>query len=315
MVCPQCHTENAEGHRFCLRCGAPLVAPAVEAQPATAAAAVRSTPSPGPTFVRPPGTSATLVVVLVGAFVAGLIFLMVIAGGAYFMIKASATAHGGAAGLQPSAPAPSQPAAPPQGPAQPQPLTPPQGPAQPQPLTPPQGPTPTPPAGPGGGVAPAAPENVQMQPYQDPQGQFSIEYPQGWQVKAEDNGFTIFYKDDPEEGTALGVWPRGSLPGQVGAEQFLETVVQQLRQQYPDFQVTQRTVKPPPNSNQGQVVTASAEWTNHHGERMGTLLQYRIGPAGDGNTGVVVIAWQAPLVAMKSASAVLYEMYRSFKQL
>jgi len=153
-----------------------------------------------------------------------------------------------------------------------------------------------------------------MQSYQDPQGQFSIEYPQGWQVKAEDNGFTIFYQDDPEEGTALGVWPRGMLAGQVGAEQFLATVVQQLRQQYPDFQVTQRTVKPAPNSGQDQIVTASAEWTNHRGEHMGTVLQYRIGPAGNGSTGVVFIAWQAPLVAMKSSGAVLYEMYRSFKQ-
>ena len=338
MECPQCHAENAQDHRFCLKCGA-VLAPA---PPATV-------PSAGPHLAVHRRISPTLIAVIAGVVIMGFIFFVIVAAGAYFLIKSSAS-QSRPGGLQPSAPAQPavpqapQPLTPPAGGGQPQPLTPPAGGGQPQPLTPPAGggqPQPlTPPAGGGqpqpltppvgGGqpqpltppgqapVGPTGPEgttpaNVQMQAYQDPQGEFTIEYPQTWQVQVEANGFTVFYQDDPVEGTCVAVLPLATLNGQVTPEEFVRTITQQLQQTYPDFHMVKVTVNPSPDQ-QGQIATASAEWTNHRGEQMGGVVQFKIGPNAEGNTGVVLISQQAPIVAWKSASPVLYAIYRSFKQ-
>ncbi len=98
---------------------------------------------------------------------------------------------------------------------------------------------------------------------------------------------------------------------QVTAEELILNLTQQFQQTSPDFYFKTVGIAPSPD---GQLAAASAEWTNHRGELVGGVVQFTIGPGEDGNPGVVLISHQAPVVARRSASPILFAIGKSFRQ-
>lgn len=142
MTCPQCHSENPAGSRFCHKCGAAL-------SPATSGTSAAATTGAAPAGGAPPSRhfAPTATVLMVGAGVIVLVFLLIIGAGATFIIRAAhqhTVAQAG--GIRPATPPNPSPAAPGPG-GQPAPTA---------PAQPPMAPT-LPPPPPAGGGAPAAP--------------------------------------------------------------------------------------------------------------------------------------------------------------
>jgi len=151
-----------------------------------------------------------------------------------------------------------------------------------------------------------------MQAYQDPGGVFTIEYPKAWKVRRADNGYTVFYQDDPEEGTLLGVFPRLVLDGEATAAQIIEALQQDIRRRYPDFEVKDQKIEPDPEGN-GEFAFVKASWTNGRNERMMTFLIFHAGRSGDGRSVLLLFNLQAPEVAFSAVEPTFHHMFKSFR--
>lgn len=161
----------------------------------------------------------------------------------------------------------------------------------------------------GAGAAPPA-----LQPYADPDKQFTIEYPQGWHVKHIAAVGTYFYLDDPEEGTSFNFTPAGSFKGEMDAGQALKVLVTEIRKKYPDFKVVgqkQRTMQGNPN---GTIVDAAAAWTNAKNVPMkgwGTLGVTK--QVGKGRTLFTYMGYQAPSKDFAQFEPIFDRMIRSLR--
>jgi len=116
------------------------------------------------------------------------------------------------------------------------------------------------------GAAPPA-----LQPYADPDKQFTIEYPQGWHVKCVPAGGTYFYLDDPEEGSSFNFTPAGAFKGEMDAGQALKVLVAAIRKKYPDFKVVGQKQRPMQANPNGTIVRGLDECEERSHEGMGSL--------------------------------------------
>jgi hypothetical protein len=148
-----------------------------------------------------------------------------------------------------------------------------------------------------------------MQAYRDPAGAFTIEYPKTWKVQRGDNGYTVFYRDDPEEGTLFGAFPRLVLNGQATAAQILEMLKRDVRQRYPDFEVKSQKIEP---TAAGELAIVYARWTNSRNERMVTSLTFHVGVNADRRSELTLINIQAPEVAFEALEPTFQHMFNTF---
>lgn len=148
-----------------------------------------------------------------------------------------------------------------------------------------------------------------MQTYRDPGGAFTVEYPKTWKVQRGDNGYTVFYRDDPEEGTLFGVFPRLVLNGQASAAQILETLKRDVRQRYPDFEVKSQKIEP---TASGELAIIDARWTNGRNERMVTSLTFHVSINADRRSELTLINIQAPEVAFQALQPTFQHMFNTF---
>lgn len=309
MTCPQCGTSNEPQSRFCRACGAALGG--------------ASQQELARRHWAPTGTA-----LLAAAGVTALVVLIILAAGATFAFRAYS--HRGPAqpgGIRPaSAPAGTQPPSATPSPEIPHsPLTPPAGtpgppappagapqappasaPASPAPpaVQPPSAPSPSPPPPSGGEAA------VPMAEYRAPSGQWRITYPQAWHVKESPNGAAVFYLDDPDEGTGYAVIPYATAPGEIGPRDLLEQLAASIRQEYPDLQVTVRSVR---DVGQAAVLEAAAQWTGARRQAMrASIVLYVFTMRGSGYTAYSFVAGQAPAIAFNSMESLFAQMTQSF---
>jgi hypothetical protein len=105
-----------------------------------------------------------------------------------------------------------------------------------------------------------------MVPYQDPLGKFAINYPQNWKVEEATllDTTTRFYEDDPK-GTVYFVVYQGAIFRTMNGEGFLQYLLEQARQDYPDIRITRKSTQPMIGSGRGPEITetarASFAWT------------------------------------------------------
>lgn len=161
----------------------------------------------------------------------------------------------------------------------------------------------------GAGAAPVA-----LQPYEDPDKQFTISYPQGWHVKQFPAGGTSFYLDDPEEGTSFSFRPAGTLKGEMNAAQVLNTIVTEIRKKYPDFKVVGQKMRPMTANRDGSIVDVSGIWTNAKKVGMkGWATLGVIKQIGKGRTVFSYLGYQAPSKDFDQVEPVFDRMIRSLK--
>ncbi len=159
------------------------------------------------------------------------------------------------------------------------------------------------------GAAPVA-----LQPYEDPDKRFTIDYPQGWHVKRFPNGATYFYLDDPEEGTNFNFTPAGALKGEMDAAQALKSFVAEIRKKYPDFKVVGQKQRSVPANPNGTIVDVSATWTSAKKIPMkGWGSLGAIKQVGQGRTVITYIGYQAPSKEFDQVEPVFDRMLRSLK--
>jgi hypothetical protein len=160
----------------------------------------------------------------------------------------------------------------------------------------------------GAGAAPPA-----LQRYEDPDKQFTIEYPRGWHVKHFPSGATYFYLDDPEEGTSF-LLSSGSLKGEMDAVQALKAIATEVRKKYPDFKLVAQRQRPMQGNANGTIVQAAAVWTNAKKAPMkgwgnlGVIKQ-----VGQGKTVFSYMGYQAPTRDFDQVEPVFDRMIRSFR--
>lgn len=148
-----------------------------------------------------------------------------------------------------------------------------------------------------------------MQRYQDPDGLFTIEYPRTWKAQRAENGYTVFYRDDPEEGTLLGLFPRLVLDGEATAAQIIERLVQEVRKRYPDLEVKDQKIEQGPEG--GEFAIVDARWTNSRNEQMKTLLFFLVNQPGNGRSVLTLFNFQAPQVAFAALEPTFEHMFKS----
>jgi len=152
-----------------------------------------------------------------------------------------------------------------------------------------------------------------MAHYAAPSGRFGIDYPQGWQIREQPTGM-VFFKDDPDEGTAFALVPYQTVQGQVGPVQLLERMAQGMRQQYPDLQVAPgRIVERPVQGATMRLMNAEVQWTGRQGQRMqGIMLVVTYTSETGPYTMFVFMGGQAPAVAFAPMRPVYVRMMQSF---
>ena len=150
-----------------------------------------------------------------------------------------------------------------------------------------------------------------MQSYQDPGGAFSIDYPKAWKVRRADNGYTVFYRDDPEEGTLFGIFPRLVLDGEATAAQIIQVLLQDIRKRYPDFEVKDQKIES--DSKGGEFAFVKARWTNGRNEAMTTVLVMHVERSGGGRTVLLLLNVQAPEVAFSALEPTFSHMFKSLQ--
>jgi hypothetical protein len=98
-----------------------------------------------------------------------------------------------------------------------------------------------------------------MVPYQDPLGKFAINYPQSWKVEEATlfDTTTRFYEDEPQ-GTVFFVVYQGSVFRTMNGEGFLQYLLEQARQQFPDIRITKKSTQPMTGSGRGPEITETA---------------------------------------------------------
>lgn len=124
----------------------------------------------------------------------------------------------------------------------------------------------------------------------------------------------MFFKDDPEEGSAFALMPYVPVQGEMGAQQVLGTVVQSIRQHYPDFQVKVGGVKDMSGpAATMQLLDAEGSWTGARQQAMrGVLLVMAMSTRGSGYTLFVFMGGQAPAAAYDELRPVYVKMMQSF---
>jgi len=118
---------------------------------------------------------------------------------------------------------------------------------------------------------------VPMQRYQDPEKTFSIDYPKGWKVARPSNGSTIFYLDDPAEGTAFLILPNVELSGIHTAAALWRDHAADLRRRAPDW--TQSSLKETSGEGGQRSIEARYTWTNTRKTKMTGWLLLTTQPA------------------------------------
>jgi len=153
-----------------------------------------------------------------------------------------------------------------------------------------------------------------MRHYVSPTGRFGLDYPKGWQIRERSDSL-VFFKDDPDEGTAFVLVPYQAIPGAVAPDALLGRIVQGMRGDYPDLQVRSGQIVQQ-RSTGGTIVkllNADARWTGRHGQAMlGTVLLVTYGSPGAASTTFVFMGAQAPAVAYPSMRPVFIRMIQSF---
>jgi hypothetical protein len=148
-----------------------------------------------------------------------------------------------------------------------------------------------------------------MQRYQDPEGLFTIDYPKAWRVQRADNGYTVFYRDDSEEGTLVGFAPKLILNGEGTAAQIIDALVRDVRKSYPDLEIRDQKIEQAPDG--GEVAVVDTRWTNRRNERMKTLVIFHVDPPGGGRSVLVLFDFQAPEMAFSSIEPIFEHMFKS----
>jgi len=150
----------------------------------------------------------------------------------------------------------------------------------------------------------------------DPEGEFTVEYPDTWQV-ATPSGGVVFSPagQGPPEGT-YAFFSRGmARQGIVPARQDADELVRQSRSRYPDFEVLELSVRPGPFAGT-ETVFLSARWTNARGERMrGVLLGHYSHSQVANFTLRRIHVFQAQEVTWASLESVFMHMEQSFEPL
>jgi hypothetical protein len=100
---------------------------------------------------------------------------------------------------------------------------------------------------------------------------FNILYPEAWQVRTDPQTDGITFYEDAPDGTGFSVVPSGYIAQAINGERFLQAVLQELREEFPDARITRQQVGPfgpqlgPPDlSEQGRAAFA---WTDVRGLR------------------------------------------------
>ncbi|MCS7234778.1 MAG: hypothetical protein RMM30_02200 [Armatimonadota bacterium] len=238
------------------------------------------------------GFSTWAVVAVLAVLVTGCFVLLGIGGVAWYLLAQRPTPPPPAP--QPTAP-PLQPSGPPPGPL----------PAlQPTPAAPP---TPDPRTGP-------SPASLSL--YIDPQGEFCVRYPAGWQVLPHRAGVAFAPPgEDPQNGTSAFFTRLLGVQGRiVPAREDLESFTAQMRQRHPDFRVDALSVRPMPQDSESAFLQAS--WTNARGEPMrGVLIGLYLHSAVARFTLKQWKTFQSQQVAWSSLEPVFQQMARSFTPL
>lgn len=146
-------------------------------------------------------------------------------------------------------------------------------------------------------------------------GPWGIDYPQGWHVhESPAQGTVLFFKDDPEEGSAFLLMPYAPIQGEMGARQVLEAIAQSIRQHYPDFQVKVQGVKDLSGSGTTmQLLDAEAVWTGARQQGMrAALVVMSFSTRGTGYTLFVFMGGQAPTAVFNELRPVYVRMMQSF---
>jgi len=152
-----------------------------------------------------------------------------------------------------------------------------------------------------------------MRHYTSPTGRFGIDYPLGWQIREQQAG-VVFFKDDPDEGTAFALVPYQTVQGQVGPAQLLQRMVQNMRQQYPDLQWTPgQALSRPLQGVTMRLMNADVRWTGRQGQRMqGVMLVVTYTSETQPSTLFVFMGGQAPSLAFAPMRPVYLRMMQSF---
>ncbi len=159
------------------------------------------------------------------------------------------------------------------------------------------------------GTAPPA-----LQPYADPDKQFTIDYPQGWHVKRVPAAGTYFYLDDPEEGTSFNFTPAGAFKGEMDAGEALKALVTGIRKKYPDFKVVGQKQRPMQGNPNGSIVDAAAVWTNAmHVPMRGWGNLGVIKQVGQGKTLFSYLGYQAPAKGFDQVEPIFDRMIKSLR--
>ena len=152
--------------------------------------------------------------------------------------------------------------------------------------------------------------------YADPDKQFSIDYPSGWHLKRQPGHVTVFYQDEPDEGTVLSVYlPPMSvvLKGELSATQvFGSLIYAQNHKRYPDFTVIGHEERVLANNLDNTMLQAEATWTNSHRVKMrGYVKVVAFKNTGQKSTWVHVLADQSPADAFSRNEAMFGQMIKS----
>lgn len=152
--------------------------------------------------------------------------------------------------------------------------------------------------------------------YADPAKQFTIEIPAGWHIKRGAGSVTVFYLDDPDEGTSLSAYvpPQSAVVrGEITAAQFFETYVYApLHKQFPDYAVAGRESTTLAGTPADTLFVASASWTGaRHAKLRGFIKIAAFKNTGRGTTWVTATAYQAPAASFGTVEPTLDRMMRS----
>ncbi len=172
----------------------------------------------------------------------------------------------------------------------------------------------TPPTAPPSAVPTAGP--VRYARFIDPEGEFTVEYPDTWQVAQPSSGVVFSPPGQgPPEG-AYAFFSRGmARQGIVPARQDAEELIRQSRSRYPDFEVLEQSVRPGPVAGT-ETVFLSARWSNARGERMrGILLGFYSHSQVANFTLRRVHVFQSQASVWTSLESVFVHMQRSFQPL
>jgi len=152
-----------------------------------------------------------------------------------------------------------------------------------------------------------------MQTYTAPAKRFTIQYPAAWHVKRDASGLTTFYRDDPDEGTALAVWlPTTAWKGEVDASTIMKAFLQSKAKGDPDLKIaTGRQRKVNAQTTVAQVVLT---WTNPRKVAMRGYSEIDAKQVtGQGYTEFSYRGYQAPASAFNQLEPTFVSMLKSFR--